>query len=330
MRSTSASQRRQVDGGSAITNYQYSTDAGATWRDRQSGSTASPLHITTLSSNGTTPLEGGTEYPVEIRAVNVVGHGVASAVATGITTTVPDAPLIVSVDSRDSSRCNPLHATRQWRRRQSSDSSTASTAAVTWTDTGSLADEFVVGGLVNSTVYSFEIRAVNSKSAPGPPQTLRPIQALTTPGGAGADQHRARRRTLSVGFAAPSANGGSVITGYQYSTDGGATWRTRASGTIGSPLVIATASDAGAASLINATDLRSTAPGRQRRRQWRGERDRTCGTTWHTFRTDGRQHRSWRRNARVHLHSRHRRRLADHGDRIPAQRRRGVDSIQAR
>jgi len=238
------------DGGSAITNYQYSTDAGATWRDRQSGSTSSPLHITTLSSNGTTPLAGGTEYPVEIRAVNAAGHGLASAVATGITTTVPDAPVIVSADSRDSSAA--IHFTppanggaeiiRFEYRLDGAD---------TWTDTGSLADEFVVGDLVNSTNYRFEMRAVNSEGN-GPASTPRFIQALTTPGAPVLTAIASGDGTLSVDFAAPSANGGSAITGYQYSTDGGATWRTRSSGITASPLVITTESGAGATPLTNA------------------------------------------------------------------------------
>ena len=51
-----------------ITDYEYSTDAGVTWRLRTTGSTASPLRITTLSSDGITPLTGGATYPVEIRA----------------------------------------------------------------------------------------------------------------------------------------------------------------------------------------------------------------------------------------------------------------------
>lgn len=49
---------------------------------------------------------------------------------------------------------------------------------------------------------------------------------------------------LSVAFAA-GADGGSPITGYEYSTDGGVSWRTRGSGTTASPLVIATASGTG-------------------------------------------------------------------------------------
>ena len=46
------------DGGSAITTYQYSTDGGATWRDRQSGhAPAARCVITTESSDGITPLD---------------------------------------------------------------------------------------------------------------------------------------------------------------------------------------------------------------------------------------------------------------------------------
>src|SRR6185437_7540389 len=37
-----------ANGGSAITTYQYSTDNGISWLTRQTGSTASPLVITTL------------------------------------------------------------------------------------------------------------------------------------------------------------------------------------------------------------------------------------------------------------------------------------------
>ena len=51
--------------------YQYSTDAGVTWQTASSN--ADPMVITTLSTNGTTPIANGTQYPVEIRAVNAVG-----------------------------------------------------------------------------------------------------------------------------------------------------------------------------------------------------------------------------------------------------------------
>jgi len=56
---------------------------------------------------------------------------------------------------------------------------------------------------------------------------------------------------LSVAFTA-GATRGSAITSYQYSTDNGSTWKTRASGSDGSPVVITTVS-ATASSLANGT-----------------------------------------------------------------------------
>ena len=62
-------------GGSAITNYEYSTDNGATWVTPSPAVTASPLVI----SSG---LTNCTSYQVKIRAVNASGSGTASASAT--------------------------------------------------------------------------------------------------------------------------------------------------------------------------------------------------------------------------------------------------------
>ncbi len=78
------------DGGSAITSYQYSTDGGTTFSARASGTTASPLVISTLSTNGTTPLTDGTAYSIQIRAVNAIGNGTATA----STSATPAAPRI--------------------------------------------------------------------------------------------------------------------------------------------------------------------------------------------------------------------------------------------
>ncbi len=56
------------NGGSAITDYEYSTDNGATWVS--AGSTSSPIVITGLTN--------GTNYDLQIRAVNSGGVGTAS------------------------------------------------------------------------------------------------------------------------------------------------------------------------------------------------------------------------------------------------------------
>ena len=60
------------DGGSAITNYEYSTDNGATWITPSPAITSSPLII----SSG---LTNCTSYQVKIRAINAAGSGTESS-----------------------------------------------------------------------------------------------------------------------------------------------------------------------------------------------------------------------------------------------------------
>lgn len=70
------------NGGVAITNYQYSTDNGKTWRTCSPADKTSPLTIT-IRSGSTQRLSNGTTYSVKIRAVNAVGVGTASATKSG-------------------------------------------------------------------------------------------------------------------------------------------------------------------------------------------------------------------------------------------------------
>jgi Ig-like domain CHU_C associated len=68
------------DGGSSITNYEYSTDNGATWITPSPAITSSPLII----SSG---LTNCTSYQVKIRAVNANGSGTASAAVSLVPST---------------------------------------------------------------------------------------------------------------------------------------------------------------------------------------------------------------------------------------------------
>lgn len=63
------------DGGSAITNYEYSINGGSSWTSRSPAAVTSPLVIPTLAN--------GTSYPVQIRAVNTVGPGQATTSTSG-------------------------------------------------------------------------------------------------------------------------------------------------------------------------------------------------------------------------------------------------------
>jgi hypothetical protein len=70
------------DGGATISNYQYSTDNGGTFTAFSPARTTSPLSITGLVNN--------TTYSVQIKAVNSVGAGEASASVDG----TPVAPAV--------------------------------------------------------------------------------------------------------------------------------------------------------------------------------------------------------------------------------------------
>ena len=229
------------DGGSSITSYEYSTDAGRTWRRRDAGTTGSPLVITTQSDDGTSPLEGGEVYPVELRAVNAAGAGAASAVADGITTTVPDAPSIVDTVVLDGAASIELDLPAN-----GGSEITAYEYRLdggTWTDTGSLSDSFVISGLANAQTYTVEVRAVNGRG-PSAPSAPSQLSIRTTPGAPEVGDVVADDGALHVEFT-PGDDGGDPVTGYEYSTDGGATWRARATGTTGSPLTITTSSSTG-------------------------------------------------------------------------------------
>jgi titin len=236
-------------GGSAITSYQYSTDAGATWQSRTDGqsATSTTMTITALSSDGVTALTDGTTYDVEIRAGNAAGYGPASAVATGIPVNVPNAPMISSV--------TPENGALQVAFTPASNGGAAVTEydysldGGAWTTTGSLAPSFTITGLTNGTTYTVQVRADNSQgdspastTASGTPATVpnQPTITGTTRGNA----------TITVAYS-ESSTGGSPITSYQYSTDGGTTWYSAAS--TANPLLITALSTNGTTPIANGT-----------------------------------------------------------------------------
>jgi hypothetical protein len=93
------------NGGSAITNYEYSTDNGSTFRAFSPVQTFSPVAITTLSSDGTTALTNGNAYTVKLRAVNSIGASLdsASVSVTPAPTSLLSAGRIVYLDANNSS-----------------------------------------------------------------------------------------------------------------------------------------------------------------------------------------------------------------------------------
>jgi hypothetical protein len=128
------------DGGTPITNYQYSVDGGENWLNRLPANTLSPLKIKNLENN--------TTYRVAIRAVNVngVGNKSATVYASPTQQNLPTSPII-------------------------------------------------------NTVYS-------------------------------------QGNNLVINFSSPLSSGGSTITGYQYSLDGGMTWQNAASNLVPYQIIV--------------------------------------------------------------------------------------------
>lgn len=231
-------------GGSAITSYQYSTDRGATWRARQDGQTTSTtLEVRTLSADGSTQLSNGTEYCVQVRAVNAAGSGVASADVCSTPKTTPSAPSVSQSEARDRSvyiefelGANggaPITGVEY-----------SLDGGSTWVtrSPSSTASPLVISNLTNGTTYSVNLRAVNSVGA-GSATTAVSITPVTRASTPSLTSVTASDSQVSVTFGVPTSNGGAAITNYEYSVDGGASWTARSPGATTSPLVVTSLSN---------------------------------------------------------------------------------------
>ena len=240
-----------VNTGTSITNYEYSTDGGTTWKLRSG--TTSPMTISTVSSS-TASLVIGTTYQIQIRALNNATGAATPSRSASLTDTAPGAPTSVTV-SNLSKRVDVSFVTGANTGSAITKYQYSTDGGVTWRDTAVAGTTSPLSissassdnsALVDGTNYDIKIRAFNtmagtaSAQVTGIPETVPgiPTNVVIT----GSNQQ------LSVAFTAPT-NNGSAITKYQYTTDG-TTWKD-AVGT-SSPLVLTSVST-GSAALLNGT-----------------------------------------------------------------------------
>ena len=98
----------------------------------------------------------------------------------------------------------------------------------TWTDVSTTAGpspdvlNTEVGGLHNGTSYMLQLRAVNA-DGPGAAGTADPVTPLGLAGAPTILGQVTGNGSIQLSFAAPADNGGSPVTHYQVSSDGGPT-----------------------------------------------------------------------------------------------------------
>lgn len=144
-----------ADGGSAITNYKYSTDGGSSFTAVSPAATTSPILITGLTN--------GTAYNVQIKAVNAIGDGTATASTSGTPRTTPSAPTITTITPGNELLSVAFTA--------GADGGSAITNYKYSIDNGanfitrspaSTASPLVISGLTNATAYDVKLLAINA------------------------------------------------------------------------------------------------------------------------------------------------------------------------
>jgi titin len=250
----------ESDGGATITNYQYSTDNGTTWKAFSPADATTPVVITIRSDTASTALANGTTYQVKLRAVNAAGSGTASSAVSVTPRRVSGEPTSLVATSGNAQASiaftapvfnggatitNYEYSTDNgttWKALSPADATTP-VVITTRSDAAS--------ALVNGTTYQVKLRTVNaagsgtaSSAVSVTPRTVagEPTSLVATPGSAQA----------SIAFTAPESNGGATITNYQYSTDNGTTWKAFSPADTTTPVVITIRSDA-ASALVNGT-----------------------------------------------------------------------------
>ncbi|MCX6404249.1 MAG: hypothetical protein NTW81_01780 [Actinobacteria bacterium] len=203
------------NGGATVTAYQYSTDLGATWTNAP----ASPFEITGLAN--------GASVKVRMRAVNIVGNKASTDKAATVLGTPKAAPAIASATGGIGTVTVAYSAVAA-----TNTGGSAITAYQYSTNNGSTwatapASPFVISGLGNGETVSVKMRAVNAVGNGVASATAKTATTASAPKAAPAITSVTAgtgKVTVKYTAVATANNGGSAITGYQYSINNGSTW----------------------------------------------------------------------------------------------------------
>ena len=220
-----------LTGGSAITDYvvEFTTDTS-------SGFTVFSDGVSTSTSTTVTGLTNGTSYFFRVKAVNSIGTGQPSGVASGApwAVVVPSAPTELRVSNIELTKISLAWATPVSDGGSSiSDylieySVNAGTSWSTFVDTITTLRSTTVTGLTNGTAYIFRVSAINISGASSPSTSSSQVSPGIPSEPCCVNDVSIGPRRVSIQWGAPTFNGGSELTNYiiEYSTNDGTTWTT--------------------------------------------------------------------------------------------------------
>ena len=203
-----------ADGGAAITNYEYQLDGAGSWVALSPADDTSPVTISGLTNS--------TAYTVKLRAVNSVGSGAESVASDSFTPrTTPSAPSITSVTAGDST-VSVVFTAGATGGSVITDFEYQLNGAGSWFSLGTTSSPASIG-VTNGVAYTVKLRAVNVAGSGAASSASGSFTPATTPSAPTSLNATPGDGSVSISFTAGD-DGGSSITKYQFSTDGGSTW----------------------------------------------------------------------------------------------------------
>lgn len=204
-----------------VTHYAYSVN-GSRWTEVRNVGVNGPIVISRLSN--------GRSYSVQVAAINVLGRSAPSPSVAA--TPLPDPPSAPTIRS-----LSPSNGSLQVTYRAPSNNGGGTITSYQYsldggeewlTATSSSRSALIISGLENGVEQSVSIRAVNARG-PGAASVSMNATPRRAPDAPTVVAVARQPRLLLVEVAAPTFNGGSAISGYEYSLNNGR-WTRSSSG----------------------------------------------------------------------------------------------------
>jgi len=220
-----------ADSGSSVTNYEYSLDGGSNFTAFSPVVTVSPVIITGLTL--------GTTYSVVLRAVNIIGKGAGSIPLSIVSPTIPGVPTgLTYTTSGTSATISFTPGSTGGSAITNYEYSTNGGTSFTAFSPADSASPVTITGLSNGTTYSVKLRAVNAMGHSAASATLSVVVPAVVPvAPSSLTSNNVGTKSFRISFS-PGSTGGSAITNYEYSLNGGSTFTAFSPAVTSSPVTI--------------------------------------------------------------------------------------------